>query len=192
MEPDLQLLHLRIQHTRAQDARHRDGPAPRTAARRPSARAATAPRPDPERAASCFPGHPSRGVRAGCWWPTINATRPKSLAAVRIMGAMWQCEGARYQFGSLSGASLTILGRRLRRVAYSAANTPAYGEAWVTMDGDIDELPALEPSRAEGRQASKTQHFVVVREKTKLGESGNGLKRFATCRIRRSSTTFTY
>lgn len=97
------------------------------------------------------------------------ATRSKSLAAIRILSVMWQCEGAN-RFGSLNEASLTIMGRPLRGFAYSAGNAPAFDEAWVTMDEDIEELPVLKPSRAEGRQVSKTQHFVVVRGKTESGE----------------------
>lgn len=97
------------------------------------------------------------------------ATRSKSLAALRILGVMWQCEGAN-RFGSLAEASLTVMGRPLRGFAYSAGKAPVFEEAWVTMDEDIEELPALKPSRAEGRQASQTQHFVVVRGKTASGE----------------------
>lgn len=97
------------------------------------------------------------------------ATRSKSLAAVKILGVMWQSEGAN-RFGSLSEANLTILGRPLRGFAYSGGNVPAFDETWDTMDEDIEELPALKPHRAEGRKPSKTQHFVVVRGKTKSGE----------------------
>lgn len=97
------------------------------------------------------------------------ATRSKSLAALKILGVMWQCEGAN-RFGSLSEANLTVLGRPLRGFAYSGGNIPAFDEAWVTMDEDIEELPALKPHRAEGRKPSQTQHFVVVRGKTKSGE----------------------
>lgn len=97
------------------------------------------------------------------------ATRSKSLTAIRILNVMWHCEGAN-RFGSLSEASLTILGRPLRGFAYSGGKSPVFEEAWVTMDEDIEELPALKPSKAEGRQASQTQRFVVVRGKTKSGE----------------------
>lgn len=97
------------------------------------------------------------------------ATRSKSLAAVKILGVMWQSEGAN-RFGSLSEATLTILGRPLRGFAYSGGNIPAFDEAWTTMDEDIEELPALKPHRAEGRKPSKTQHYVVVRGKIKSGE----------------------
>lgn len=62
------------------------------------------------------------------------------------------------------------MGRPLRGFAYSGGKTPVFDEAWITMDEDIEELPAMKPSRAEGRQASQTQHFVVVRGKTKSGE----------------------
>lgn len=97
------------------------------------------------------------------------ATRSKSLAAVRILGVMWQCEGAN-RFGSLSEASLTILGRPLRGLAYSGGEAPVFDEGQVTMDEDIEELPSLKSSRAEGRQPSQSQHFVVVRGKTRSGE----------------------
>ncbi|KAI7779795.1 hypothetical protein LA080_000293 [Diaporthe eres] len=97
------------------------------------------------------------------------ATRSKSLTAIRILGVMWQCEGAN-RFGSLSEASLTIMGRPLRGFAYSGGKAPVFEEEWVTMDEDIEELPALKPSRAEGRQASQTQCFVVVRGETDSGE----------------------
>ncbi|KAG6368645.1 hypothetical protein INS49_002858 [Diaporthe citri] len=97
------------------------------------------------------------------------ATRSKGLAAIRILGVMWQCQGAN-RFGSLSEASLTIMGRPLRGFAYSGGKGPVFEEAWVTMDKNIEELPALKPSKAGGRQASQTQHFVVVRGKTDSGE----------------------
>lgn len=97
------------------------------------------------------------------------ATRSKSLTAIRILGVMWQCEGAN-RFGSLSEASLTIMGRPLRGFAYSGGKAPVFEEEWVTMDEDIEELPALKPSRAEGRQASQTQCFVVDRGETDSAE----------------------
>lgn len=97
------------------------------------------------------------------------ATRSKGLASIRILGVMWQCEGAN-RFGSLNEANLTVLGRPLRSFAYSGGNIPAFDEAWITMDEDIEDLPALKPHRAEGRKTSQTQHFVVVRGKTKSGE----------------------
>lgn len=97
------------------------------------------------------------------------ATRSKSLTAIRILGVMWQCEGAN-RFGSLTEASLTIMGRPLRGFAYSNRKAQVFEEGWVTMDENIEELPALNPSRAEGRQASQTQQFVVVRGKTDSGE----------------------
>lgn len=100
------------------------------------------------------------------------ATRSKSLAAIRILGVTWQCEGAN-RFGSLSEASLTVLGRPLRGLAYSGGKSPSFDEGEVTMDEDVEELPALKPSRAEGRQASQTQHFVVVRGKMKSGEQAD-------------------
>lgn len=97
------------------------------------------------------------------------ATRSKSLAALRIVGVMWQCEGAN-RFGSLAEASLTVMGRPLRGFAYSGGKAPVFEEGWVTMDENIEELPALKPGRGEGRQASQTQHFVVIRGKTASGE----------------------
>lgn len=56
------------------------------------------------------------------------ATRSKSLAAVKILGVMWQREGAN-RFGSLSEANLTVLGRPLRGFAYSGGSIPAFDEA---------------------------------------------------------------
>ncbi|KAL1879214.1 hypothetical protein Daus18300_001793 [Diaporthe australafricana] len=96
------------------------------------------------------------------------ATRSKSLAAIRILDVMWQCEGAN-RFGSLSEASLAILGRPLRGFAYSGGNASGFDADEVTMDEDIGELPALEP-KAEGRQASQSLHFVIVRGQTNSGE----------------------
>lgn len=96
-------------------------------------------------------------------------TRSKALAAVRILGVTWQCEGAN-RFRSLSEASLTVLGRPLRGLAYSAGTAPGLDESWVTMDEEIEELPALKLSKAEGRWVSQTRDFVVVRGETKSGE----------------------
>lgn len=96
------------------------------------------------------------------------ATRSKSLAAIRILDVMWQCQGPN-QFGSLSEASLAILGRPLRGFAYSSGNALGFDVDEVTMDEPIEELPALK-QKAEGRQASQSLHFVVVRGQTKSGE----------------------
>ncbi|KAK2598426.1 hypothetical protein N8I77_011844 [Diaporthe amygdali] len=97
------------------------------------------------------------------------ATRSKSLAAIKILSVMWQCEGPN-RFGSLSEASLTVLGRPLRGYAYSGGFGLGFDVAQVTMDEDVEELPALKPSRAEGRQGSQNRQFVLVRGKTKSGE----------------------
>ncbi|KAH8771108.1 heterokaryon incompatibility protein-domain-containing protein [Diaporthe sp. PMI_573] len=104
----------------------------------------TAPRLGHGRAVSCVPRQPSPGV-------------------------MWQCEGPN-RFGSLSEASLSVLGRPLRGLAYSGGKTPSFNEKDVTMEEDIEELPALKPYKAEAWQASRTQISVVVRGKTKSGE----------------------
>lgn len=77
---------------------------------------------------------PSSSRREGRLMVTNDyATRSRSLAAVRILGVTWQCEGAN-RFGSLSEASLSLSGRPLQGFAYSGGTAPAFGEDWVTMD----------------------------------------------------------
>lgn len=96
------------------------------------------------------------------------ATRSKSLAAIKILSVMWQCEGPN-RFGSLSEASLTVLGRPLRGYAYSGGNAPGFDVAQVTVDEDIEELPALKPSRADGGKGPRIDSLCWFVERQSRG-----------------------
>lgn len=87
--------------------------------------------------------------------------RTKSLAAVRILDVEWECEGAN-RFGSLSEASLTVLGRPLRGFAYPSGSILNFDEEYFTMDENIEEIPTLKAKSAKERQLTQLDHILVV------------------------------